>query len=204
MTKYERFFKLLDEHKYDELDECDFENMAHRCGLSFSSGATRGCVIDRSAPYVIKFPLYSQVSTNYCEKEVENFEYARSVYHVEQILIPIEWLTTVGSYGMYKQQKYTACYSEYRHDLANEDKIRKQYSFYQKNKIVYQSLHNCCDNGRIPAEWYVRVYEMYGKAFLKRFENWTMDCQINDLHGSNVGYVKKQPKIFDYAGYNEY
>ena len=48
--------------------------------ISIKYGASRGCIIDRDFPYVVKFDLYidreNEIGT-FCKKEIDTYEVAR-------------------------------------------------------------------------------------------------------------------------------
>ena len=80
--------------------------------------------------------------------------------------------------------------------------MRKQTDKIRFCKIYRKSHENAYDGCRISNEWYARAYQIYGKQFMRKFERFTRDKRIGDLHDSNVGYLGKMPIILDFAGYH--
>ena len=80
--------------------------------------------------------------------------------------------------------------------------MRKQVRKICSCKIYRKSHENAYDGYRISNAWYARAYQIYGKQFMRKFERFTRQHRIGDLHNSNVGYLGQMPIILDFAGYH--
>lgn len=167
--------------------------------VSICNGETRWCIISKDWDFVLKIPRLENVSQDYCEIEVKNFERAKA-YRVEKLLLPTEFLTE-NPHGVkiYKQARYDSAAADL--DWDTERDMCKELRRVVNLKIMNKIVNNIYDGHRIKDVWLYRVYQLYGKNFLRSFEQWTHDCQVNDLHGGNVGYLHGKPIILDYAGY---
>ena len=174
--------------------------LAQELGGTMDEGASRLCMIFPNDDEVIKIPYLDNTSTDYCAKELANYESAKR-YGVEKILLPVR---KFGEYdngaSIYIQPKYSFCHSDAevgwlrrKRDEITYQRIRASSVFTSLRCKFYQS--------RISDDWLMFVYAKYGKKFCRSLIKWTNDCKVNDLHMSNVGYLHGNPIILDYAGY---
>ena len=182
----------------DERDEWG-ENFAKEWGLTYRSGISRGVFVFND--FVIKFDI--DADFNGCENEYECFYSARD-YDIERILLPIEeWYLSPRKVMFYIQPRcgdpiYDTKLSEYS-DVYFQIKSQLKNNGYCERKI--KKIMNDVSYTRIDFFWLVRAVQYYGWKFMNRFVNWIEDCDINDLHGANIGFVGNgRPVIFDYAG----
>lgn len=169
--------------------------------ISINSGETRWCLTSKGWDFVLKIPRLENVSRDYCEIELNNYERAK-LYKVEKLLLPTEFICE-NAHGVkiYKQPRYDNSVADL--DWAVEKKMRAELQKVINRKVMNKVINSIYDGYRIKEVWLYRVCQLYGKNFLRSFENWTQDCQVNDLHGGNVGYLHNKPIILDYAGYFE-
>lgn len=191
---YETILDLLD--KYDTADD----DLAHYCrtncpeGVDFRYGATRGCFILPDSDFVVKFDLYC--NGHYCAMENYNYHKAKE-YRIEQILLPIRKDTILSNgIAIYVQTKYTYGYRNRSRQITEE--MRNAYR-HMNNKTL-NKIYNVieCNTTR---EWLSRVIQLYGKKFVRSFEHWQKECDVNDLHTGNIGFLKNRPILLDYAGF---
>lgn len=72
------------------------------------------------------------------------------------------------------------------------------------NKIRNDINKNLSDYRRtIDNTWLSMCILLYGKRKMRELEAFIALHQINDLHNSNVGYIKNRPVIFDFSGFFE-
>lgn len=185
---------------YDTLDYDTIREISVKHNLDYDNGATRWCLhCDRWKDFVLKFPRYEETSIDYCEIEVNNYKKAVE-YGIEKILLPIECIyETKNELKIYKQEKYTCALSDMKE--KDYERLKKRLHNLQRQPITNKCLHSCLDYCRINNVWLARIIQLYGKNFVKNFEQWTHCCKVNDLHTSNIGFKGKNPIILDYAGY---
>ena len=179
----------IESYGYEFLDNGDFGD------LKFHTGATRCCFTCSDWNYVIKFDLYKKGT--YCQTELRNYERAK-FYRVEQVLLPVERHAILDNgIEIYFQTPYTSSYSNCSKDVARELEKAKD----AMNRKLFNRM--CASmNYDIADRWVARVVQLYGKKFLKSFQEWRKECEVNDLHRGNIGFLGNRPIILDYAGYH--
>ena len=201
MTIPNQFSSLLNEyltqtHQPLSFDDCEY--IAEQTGAQFFHGETRWCFWFDDCDMVIKIPRFDGGRDfDYCARELHNYEKA-CVYHVERILLPIEYIGEYGAVSVYLQPRFT-----YAHDdmgIGKRNALRKKLNnIPNRSKALYRSLSNLYD--WVDREWYARVLQLYGKKFLFSFEKFSKEVKLNDLHNGNIGWRNGRPIILDYAGY---
>lgn len=200
MDKLTAVLHALDEFGYriceDDLDDlCDNFNRE----IFYRSGASRWCITANDWDFVLKFPKYDYTYYNYCAKELENYKSAQA-YGISALLLPLEHIyTTSAGVEIYKQAKYSTTMSELTYE--QERKLLKCVGTLTSRPIVNKCLAGCYDKWRISHLWFARVIQLYDKRFVSAFEAWTRECEVNDLHNSNIGFKDGKPIILDYAGF---
>jgi hypothetical protein len=197
----DKFLDLLEDCECTDDDELFVqiqaicEELPHS---NFWTGATRYVVGFDDLPYVFKIPR-PECSMDYCKMEIEKYEKAKA-FKIERILLPIEYVTTTANgLSIYKQAKAEdtlgeMSYTEYKRIVAKEHGLRRSRTVHK----IYSSCYSV-----ISEVWLARGLQLYGKKFMKAFTKWTNDCQVNDLHSGNIGFIKGKPIIFDYVGFYE-
>lgn len=181
-----------------EPDSFILRPIAEKLGAKLRNGATRWAFVFEKHQVVIKFPRYEDTDEDYCEIELKNYNRAKE-FRVEKCLLPIEYVgTTYTDIPVYIQPMYTTAHDCL--DRGMEEKWQRKLRGLHRAPIVAKVKQGCLYDP--PRLWLERAIQIYGKAFMLSFEKWTRECQVNDLHSSNVGYLRKQPIIIDYAGYH--
>lgn len=172
--------------------------IAEQLGARLSSGCTRWAFVFEKHQMVVKLPKYDETSEDYCEIEVANYNRAKE-FRIEKCLLPIEYVgTTNDGIPVYIQPMYTTSHD--RLDYAIQQKWAEKSKKLHRSPIVNKVRSGCYYS---PTHlWVERAIQIYGKAFMKSFQRWSHECKVNDLHSSNIGYLRKQPIIIDYAGYH--
>ena len=167
--------------------------------VSYGEGATKGCFIFKN--FVLKFNLADGDSRriNDCVgRELEIYNKAKEK-GLEKILVPTYPFYT-NCYGItfIKQQKISCSISSQsgkkRKENINKCKNVSIKAIYKVRRGFYKRT---CSN----SQWLARAIQIYGKNFMKDFEQFTHEYQINDLHYGNIGYIGKLPVILDFSGY---
>ena len=181
-------------------DPCSSElyPIADKLGAKLHHGATRYAMVFEKHQMVVKFPRYYETEEDYCEIEMHNYNRAKE-YRVEKCLLPVEYVgTTENDIPIYIQPMYTISLDclDYRVQHKWQEKAKKLH-----HSTIVGKVRDGCHYA--PNQlWIERAIQIYGKAFMKSFQRWSHDCRVNDLHSSNVGFLRKQPIIIDYAGYH--
>ena len=199
MTEFERkVFNTLNDHIY--LTECSSDDLDEVCRIldcTLHSGATRWALVFPKHKIVFKFPKYNETSRDYCAMELKNYELGKK-FGIEKCLLPISYIGTLEcDIPIYVQPMYTVSVSDtdYRVSRSYEEKCEKL-----RGSVVFRKIcRGIYDTP--PRVWVARATQIYGKKFMRKFEQWSHAGKVNDLHSSNVGWLRKQPIIIDYAGY---
>lgn len=177
----------------------ELKPIAERLGAKVHSGATRWAFVFEKHKVVVKFPKYDETSEDYCDIELTNYERAKE-YRIERCLLPIEYVgETESGIPVYIQPMYTV--SQDGLGYERQEKWEKKLGGLHRSPIVRKVKDGCRYSP--PNLWVERAIQIYGKAFMRSFQEWSRRYDVNDLHSSNVGYLGKQPIIIDYAGYHD-
>ena len=200
MTQQE-VFDLLNGSLVDK--QIGYDDLWEFCrshGLEMFSGETRYCIASKDWDFVLKISRFDNVRDDYNAIEFANYENSCKL-GIEKIFLKMWKFGTLDcGLDIYAQVRYSFAHSGI--DNNKERKMRKQTDKIRSCKIYRKSHENAYDGYRISNEWYARAYQIYGKQFMRKFERFTRDKRIGDLHDSNVGYLGKMPIILDFAGYH--
>lgn len=175
------------------------EPIARKLGASLCNGASRWAFVFKARRIVYKFPRWEEVDEDYCATEVKSYELGKQ-YGIERCLLPITFMgETASGIPLYIQPMYTTSQDALGYEKARywEGKLHGLHNA----PIVRKVQHGCYS---APQKlWLERAIQIYGKAFMRSFQKWSQEGQVNDLHSGNVGYLNKQPIIIDYAGFHD-
>lgn len=175
--------------------------IATNVGCELASGATRWCFYSDECDVVVKIPRYKYTSFDYCEMEIRNYILAVK-YGVEKICLPIIFVGEVNGIKLYTQRKYDASMSNLTRNAKQFKTLMNILNSTKNSKMIFVSAgHLYGSSKNINLVWYSRMLQLYGKKFLRSFELFTREAQVNDLHDSNIGWLEGKPIILDYAGY---
>lgn len=200
MTQQEIFDLLNDVilNKYISYEELRKFCRSH--GVEMYSGETRYCITGKDWDFVLKISRFDNVQDDYNAIEFTNYENACKL-GLEKIFLKMWKFGTLDcGLDIYAQTRYSCAHSDL--DYNKEKKMRKQTEKVRSCKIFRKSHEHVYDGYRISNNWYARAYQIYGKRFMRKFERFTRQKRIGDLHNSNVGYLGKMPIILDFAGYH--
>lgn len=168
--------------------------------LEMFSGETRYCIASKDWDFVLKISRFDNVRDDYNAIEFANYENSCKL-GIEKIFLKMWKFGTLDcGLDIYAQVRFSFSHSDI--DIKKERKMRKQTDKIRSCKVFRKSHENAYDGYRISNEWYARAYQIYGKQFMRKFERFTKQHRIGDLHTSNVGYLGKMPIILDFAGYH--
>lgn len=163
--------------------------------MAFHSGCTQGAFVHEDFNAVIKFEIDS--SERACHFSMVRYKIAQEM-GVSAILLPVEFAgESKNGIELYIQPKFKVAHC----DLEwSENRRYNRYNSNVNERLAYKIMRNCYDS-RLSRAWVESAIRVYGKRFMKRFEEFTRRCEVNDLHQANVGYIGNRPVIIDYAGY---
>lgn len=168
--------------------------------LELASGETRYCIIGKGWDFVLKISRFDNVRDDYNAIEFANYENACNL-GIEKIFLKMWHFGTLDcGLDIYAQVRYSFAQSGI--DRNKEKKLWEQTEKIRYCKIYRKSHEHTYDYHRISDNWHARAYQIYGKQFMRKFERFTREHCIGDLHNSNVGYLGKMPIILDFAGYH--
>lgn len=167
-------------------------------GLSvIDHGETKTVLIYDNWDFVIKIPnYYAYPNYNYCKLEEEKFQSAKK-FGVEKLLLETAYLVTAGCIDLYVQPRFSCAATS---APSMRKAARKTHSL-EKKEIAYKIKRATYDGYKIDSVWLARALQLYGKKFFLRFEKWSHENRVGDLHRNNVGWLKGKPIILDYSGY---
>ena len=201
MTQQE-VFDLLNGSLVDK--QIGYDDLWEFCrshGLEMFSGETRYCIASKDWDFVLKISRFDNVRDDYNAIEFANYENACKL-GIEKIFLKMWKFGTLDcGLDIYAQVRYSFAHSGI--DNGKGKKLHKQTQKVRSCKVFRKSHEHIYDSHRISPDWYARAYQIYGKQFMRKFERFTRDKRIGDLHNSNVGYLGKMPIILDFAGYHE-
>lgn len=185
--------------RYKDLSAVFKEFKSRGIEVSYSEGATKGCFIFKN--FVLKFNLEDGDSIRIDDcvgRELEIYNKAKEK-GLEKILVPTYPFYT-NKYGItfIKQQKIS-CSIDSQSGKKKKENVDKSRNV--SNKTVYKVRCGFYKKTCSDSQWLARAIQIYGKNFMKDFEQFTHRYKINDLHRGNIGYIGKLPVILDFSGY---
>lgn len=160
--------------------------------FDFYFGATRGCFIPAYDPtFVFKFD-FNELWEEYCEIERCYYKEAAEL-GLEKCFAKVTFFDNIGNTRIYKYEYVdtTAQRKKFRplseHELKQIDKIESSH----KKKFTF------------PSTWSMDFIDYHGAETYEKFLSFVEAHGINDLHSTNIGYIKGRPVVFDYAGFFE-
>lgn len=161
--------------------------------MFLSSGATRSVICDPDNEYVIKIANNSEDEC-YNENEVYIYECACEKGYKDYFagLIKVGAICGrgiyVGEYAQCDEDEIASSVSEY---CWNSSIDCGEVSSSEPNYYSGSSSESC-------EEWALHEWGKIGRSIL----DFLADCQIDDLHAGNWGYINSSLVVVDYAGFH--
>lgn len=167
-------------------------------------GASKICIVPKHADFVIKWSTSClSGEEGYDEAYDEVLIYEKAIREGLEMFFPkTEILCTIGGINFVVQKKI---------DFSALNTPRNKDSKYlYKTKTVSPAIIDKIDTcfqsirrGRsIDTTWASMAIVIYGKRKCKALCKFVIENGINDLHLSNIGYLKDKPVILDFSGYH--
>ena len=203
MFNKEDWLKFFEDNK-EEIIEKELMKSLYKMGdyiddktnedFDWDSGASKYCIIPKNCPFVFK---WDKIGENECEREYQNY-IASLEYGLTMLFPKTEVFYTIGRWTIYIQEKV---------DFSAGSVPRKQFDKYIKMTcnvkldLVCKVNNHCFGPTNIDSLWLKMLILLYGKKITKKFEKFTNDFKINDLHMDNIGYINNRPVVLDFSGY---
>ena len=167
-------------------------------------GASKICIVPKHADFVIKWSTSClSGEEDYDEAYDEVLIYEKAVREGLEMFFPkTEILCTIGGINFVVQEKidFSALNTPRNKDSKYLYKTRTvSPAIIDKIDTCFQSIRR----GRsIDTTWASMAIVIYGKRKCKALCKFVIENGINDLHLSNIGYLKDKPVILDFSGYH--
>lgn len=201
---------VKDCHPTHETRKCTVEDWWDKNApgqVYISKGASKLCVVPKNTTFVVKWTTgYDAEDFDEAMKEV--FYYAEAVKAGVGMFFPKTELWEKGTEinFVYQEKIDFSCYE------APQPK-RRRYAHCARcvSPARLDNIQNDLDKAARLAGGYSRDIDnlwksmalvLYGKKKVKALCQFVIDHRINDLHSSNIGYLRDRPVILDFSGYN--
>lgn len=166
-------------------------------------GASKLCIVPKHSNFVIKWSISYSSEEGYDEAYDEVLIYQRAVKAGLEMFFPkTEVFCTYNDVIFVIQDKID--FSSLNIPSAIEDR------YLYKTKTVSSAIIEKMEDrfssivrGRdLDTLWASMAIVLYGKKKCKALCRFVIENEINDLHRSNIGYLKNRPIILDFSGYH--
>ena len=167
-------------------------------------GATKLCIVPKNADFVIKWSItYYDDSDDWDEALEEVSIYNKAVEAGLGMFFPkTEVFCVVNGTTFVIQEKID--FSALNTPDSKESKYK--YQTRTVSPVIIEKMDNCfyqMKRGReLNPLWASMAIVLYGKRKCKALCKFIIENSINDLHYSNIGYLKDKPIILDFSGYH--
>lgn len=166
-------------------------------------GASKLCIVPKHSNFVIKWSISCSFEEGYDEAYDEVFIYQRAVKAGLEMFFPkTEVFCTYNGVIFVIQEKTD--FSTYDIPMSKEN--RYSHKTRTVSPAIVEKMDNCFYQMRRGRElnplWASMAIVLYGKRKCKALCRFIIENDINDLHGSNIGYLKDKPIILDFSGYH--
>ena len=167
-------------------------------------GATKLCIVPKNADFVIKWSItYYDDSDDWDEALEEVSIYNKAVEAGLEMFFPkTEVFCVVNGITFVIQEKidFSAL------NTPNSKESKYKYQTRTVSPIIIEKMDNCfyqMKRGReLNPLWASMAIVLYGKRKCRALCKFIVENSINDLHYSNIGYLKDKPIILDFSGYH--
>lgn len=174
---------------------------SHPCWMNvhISDGASKICLVFEKMPFVIK---WSTNNEGEAMQEVDFYEDAKQA-RLEKLFPTTEYFFTHNGVDFVVQEKVQIQAGDVWGECAKRYKNISKTVPDKMVNLVQKELNKVSDYTRhINPLWIACVLSIYGKKTTKSLCKFVQEHDINDLHGSNVGFLRDKPIILDFSGYH--
>ena len=167
-------------------------------------GASKICIVPKNADFVIKWSTSCLSNEEgYDEAYDEVLIYEKAVRAGLEMFFPkTEILCTIGGINFVVQEKIDF-------SALNTPRNKESKYIYKTRTVspaIIDKIDTCFQSIRrgrsIDTTWASMAIVIYGKRKCKTLCKFVIENGINDLHLSNIGYLKDKPIIMDFSGYH--
>lgn len=167
-------------------------------------GASKICIVPKNADFVIKWSTSClSGEEDYDEAYDEVLIYEKAVREGLEMFFPkTEILCTIGGINFVVQEKIDF-------SALNTPRNKENKYIYKTRTVspaIIDKIDTCFQSIRrgrsIDTTWASMAIVIYGKRKCKTLCKFVIENGINDLHLSNIGYLKDKPVILDFSGYH--
>lgn len=225
----DNLISVYDFAKYYFQNPFTLDNGIREGNLKIVSGSSRGCIIDTSYDWVVKYDLEG-CGVNTCEKEEHIYEAAMR-NSVEKFFVEAIYLGTYcRSFEYFEEKSFEHVYCHVESFMADDfmEEVGEKEEEGEKKKVISIELplyayrranaffpESILDVGKVRkklgvsplTEKHIVVGHEFSKAYTeeeyKKLVAFLEKEGINDLHCGNVGMINGKPVLIDYCGYEE-
>lgn len=195
-SKLSEFGAYIRQHRAEEILK-EYNLITDSTDFKIRSGASKYVIVFKKHDYVIKWSTDNSV-----KKEAEIYD---SAVHAKLDFVFPEtiFLGTYESipYSVQSKIDYSAEEIPNRHK-SKYLKMSKTVTWEIQEKMERGfQIPNCGYNRELDLLWSKVFISLYGKAVAKKLCTFIRAHRINDLHTSNIGFLKQRPIILDFCGY---
>ena len=166
-------------------------------------GASKLCIVPKCSNFVIKWSTSCSSEEGYDEAYDEVLIYQRAVKAGLEMFFPKTEVFCIHNGVIFViQEKIDFSTS----DIPMSKENRYTYKTRTVSPAIIDKMDNCffqMKRGRtLNPLWASMAIVLYGKRRCKALCKFIVENDINDLHGSNIGYLKDKPIILDFSGYH--
>ena len=166
-------------------------------------GASKLCIVPKHSNFVIKWSTSYSSEEGYDEAYDEVLIYEKAIKAGLEMFFPkTEVFCTYNGVIFVIQDKID--FSSLNTPSAIED--RYLYKTKTVSSAIIEKMEDCFSSivrGRdLDTLWASMAIVLYGKKKCKALCRFVIENEINDLHRSNIGYLKNKPIILDFSGYH--
>ncbi|MGN0728570.1 hypothetical protein [Treponema sp.] len=166
-------------------------------------GASKLCIVPKHADFVIKWSTTCLTVGDYDEAYDEVLIYQKAIKAGLEMFFPkTEVLCIVNGVIFVVQEKID--FSVLNTPSSKENKY--EYKTRTASRVIIDKMDTCfCSIARgrdLDETWASMAIVVYGKKKCKALCKFVIENGINDLHRSNIGYLKDKPIILDFSGYH--
>lgn len=176
---------------------CDYGDSSFH--VRISDGASKICLVFNDFDFVVK---WSTEGESEAMQEV-NFYNEAKAQNLDKFFPMTEYFFSHNGIDFVVQEKITIqaedVYGDYLEYLSNIGKTVPRNMINKVQKDLNKVSGYTRNINRI---WIACLLSIYGKRATKALCKFVQDHDINDLHGSNVGFKGNRPIILDFSGYH--
>lgn len=186
--------------EYDVNSRVRHSSYPSPCPIRVCGGASKVCLVFQGENFVIKWSTYDYGEAM---KEVEVYE-AASKTRLAQFFPVTEYFFSYNGIDFVIQEKVTTCPD----DLSHKERTALEKCARTVPPRMVEKVRADMNRVRggyrrnIDGLWISVVLSVYGKKATKSLCQFIQDFDINDLHGSNIGFSHGKPMILDFSGYH--